>query len=157
MTMTATEIMRAGVQEMPMLFERDDVTINDPRYVGRVFTVRRVKQSKAVIFPKGVPSDRGLDVPMTALVKTGTRSDGPLEVVEASVAGERSPEPGVVVRLVRGYKTYKVGDLCVVAKVNSSTTTVHRLGGDRPGERGVNFTPNCFKPVDLSEILAASI
>lgn len=157
MTMTATEIMRAGVQEMPMLFERDDVTINDSRYAGQVFTVRKVKQSKAVIFVKGDPSDRGLDVPMTLLVKTGTRSDGPLKVVDASVVVERSPQPGVVVRLVRGYKTYKTGDLCVVAKVNTSTTTVHRLGGDRPGERGVNFTPDCLKSVDLSEVLAASI
>lgn len=149
----------ATIVEMPILFEGDDVTINHPSYPG-TYVVHKVKRSRAVVKRKGHPMERGLDPDMTMLTKVGTRSPEDIAAASSPVlpsADMAAIVPGAIVRIPRGFRTYTPTTLMVVAKVNASTVTLHRLGGDQPGERGVNHRPAGLVVVDPAEVLTMAM
>lgn len=157
----------ATITAMPLLFAGDVVTVDPARFSGQAgveFVVHNPKRSNASIKVKGQPLSRGFNVDMSALIKTGETCIADLAAANtasreaaAKVTAARvavTPKTGAVVRLNRKFSTYAAADLMVVTKVNDTTVSLSRLGGDQPGERGMRIDPRGVTVVDLATILA---
>lgn len=165
---TATAATRTRIVEMPLLFKGDVVTINPTRYSGqdgKKFVVHNPKRSNAHIKPLGEPEAVGYDVDMSALIKTGDTCIADIHAADetrrtkaaaAAVArAEATPRAGAVVRLNSKCGKYAIGALMSVEKVNSTTISLNRLGGNNADEFGMRIDPRGVTIVNLADLAAA--
>lgn len=154
----------ATITTMPILFAGDVVTIGYAGHEGKEYVVHEVKRKNALVKPKGQPDARGVLPDMALCVKTGetcmddiNAADENHRMAQAAVAiarAEVTPKEGAIVRLNRKCGSYVTGTLMSVAKVNSTTIGLHRLGGDNTGEHGMRIDPRGVTVVDLTDLAA---
>lgn len=131
----------------------DLVVIDNGRYTGQVFTVERVKTTKAIIRPHNelakLLSPQGLNCPLAML----TVSDGapPPPKVETYEPPVLLPL-GTLVRLNRAFSDYTTETLMVVTSANLKTHSVAKLGGDQ--DRYLRVPVSGLTVVDVASVLA---
>lgn len=130
----------------------DLVTLNHPRYAGQVFVVDRVKQTKCIIKRQDMTGDRGLDAPMSMMVKYDSTTPPPPVRPTLTSMPALTMGVGEVVRLLRPFRRNTTETLMVVTKINQTTVSLDLLGGPTKGTP-MRIGVSGVTKVDLADIL----
>ena len=139
---------------LPYFLPNQHVVINHTAHRGQVFTVDRVKRTKAIVKPYGDPNSVGLDCPLDLL----SAYTGPLLNAPANPTPAPAPEPpvetpglGSVVRINRPFKHYNTSMLFAVIGINARTASLALLGGGE-NQRYIRVPLGGYTKVDLTDL-----
>jgi hypothetical protein len=143
--------------------EGTTVRIDHPTYLGTLWTVERIKQTKAIIrgadeatrnrFPRGLDAPRNLLVPADGEAPKPEPRDVQAEAAKrlAELEFQMQFETGVLVRIKKAYGSYTTSDLFVVTANNDKTASVVKVGGD--GGRYLRVPHAGLTIVDAADVL----